>query len=62
VVLGWGLADEPDGTARIAVYDPNHPGDDTVRLRVAPDGAVAYTHPGPVAAVTALAVTPAGRP
>jgi hypothetical protein len=53
VVLGYGLAESPDGPAEIAVYDPNHPGDDTVRLRVAADGTVAYSH-GTVAAFTVV--------
>ena len=63
VVLGYGVTAAPDGSAEVAVYDPNHPGDDTVRLRVAPDGAVAYTHRGDVRAFTALgAARPSGRP
>jgi hypothetical protein len=62
VVLGYGLDERADGTAEVAVYDPNHPGDDTVRVRVAADGTTSYTHPGLVAAVTALGVTLAGRP
>ena len=53
VVLGYGLTESPDGAAEIAVYDPNHPGDDTVRLRVAADGTVAYSH-GTVAAFTVV--------
>ncbi|HEY6747675.1 MAG TPA: hypothetical protein VI357_18395 [Mycobacteriales bacterium] len=53
VVLGYGLTESPDGTAEIAVYDPNHPGDDTVRLRVTADGTVAYSH-GTVAAFTVV--------
>ena len=63
VVLGYGLDERPDGTAEVAVYDPNHPGDDTVRLRVAADGATTYSHRGPVVAFTALrAGRPSGRP
>ncbi|HEV7653410.1 MAG TPA: hypothetical protein VGP36_01560 [Mycobacteriales bacterium] len=70
VVLGYGLTESPDGQAEIAVYDPNHPGDDGVRLRVAPDGTVAYSH-GSVAAFTVVgppgenrraAGSPADRP
>lgn len=65
VVLGYTLDERADGTAEIAVYDPNHPGDDTVRLRVAPDGAVAYSH-GSVAAFTVVgpraADSPSARP
>jgi hypothetical protein len=53
VVLGHGLDERPDGAAEVAVYDPNHPGDDTVRLRVTPDGTVTYTH-GSVAAFTVV--------
>jgi hypothetical protein len=53
VVLGYGLDEHPDGSAEVAVYDPNHPGDDTVRLRVAADGSVAYSHGG-VAAFTVV--------
>jgi hypothetical protein len=61
VVLGYGLTESPDGTAEIAVYDPNHPGDDTVRLRVAADGTVAYSH-GTVAAFTVVGpAVPASR-
>ena len=60
VVLGYGLTESPDGTAEIAAYDPNHPGDDTVRLRVGADGAVAYSH-GPVAAFTVVGPTPPDR-
>lgn len=71
VVLGYGLDERPDGSAEVAVYDPNHPGDDTVRLRVAPDGATEYSHRGGVAAFTVVgrvaarpgaAGRPAGRP
>jgi hypothetical protein len=58
VVLGYGLDERPDGTAEVAVYDPNHPGDDTVRLRVAADGTVAYSH-GTVAAFTVVGPEPA---
>jgi len=61
VVLGYGLQEQPDGTAEIAVYDPNHPGDDSVRLRVAADGAVTYSH-GSVAAFTVVAPRVAGSP
>ncbi len=70
VVLGYGLTESPDGTAEIAVYDPNHPGDDAVRLRVAADGTVAYSH-GTVAAFTVVGPavpdrhtgdSPGGRP
>jgi hypothetical protein len=65
VVLGYSLAERPDGGAEVAVYDPNHPGDDTVRLRVAADGTVAYSH-GSVAAFTVVgrraAGSPSGRP
>jgi hypothetical protein len=66
VVLGYGLTEHPDGSAEVAVYDPNHPGDDTVRLRVAADGTVAYSHGG-VAAFTVVgrgsaAARPSGRP
>jgi hypothetical protein len=61
VVLGYGLTESPDGTAEIAVYDPNHPGDDTVRLRVTADGTVTYSH-GTVAAFTVVGpVVPASR-
>ena len=65
VVLGYGLDERPDGSAEAAVYDPNHPGDDTVRLRVTPDGTVAYSH-GSVAAFSVVdpraAGSPSGRP
>jgi hypothetical protein len=53
VVLGYALTESPDGTAEISVYDPNHPGDDGVRLRVAADGTVTYSH-GTVAAFTVV--------
>jgi hypothetical protein len=53
VVLGYGLTESADGTAEISVYDPNHPGDDTVRLRVTADGTVTYSH-GTVAAFTVV--------
>jgi hypothetical protein len=65
VVLGYALAERPDGAAEISVYDPNHPGDDSVRLRVTADGTVSYSH-GSVAAFTVVgpgaAGSPAGRP
>src|SRR6185369_16618575 len=44
LTLRYGLDERPDGSAEAAVYDPNHPGDDTVRLRVTADGTVAYSH------------------
>ena len=65
VVLGYGLDERPDGSAEVAVYDPNHPGDDSVRLRVTADGTVAYSH-GTVAAFTVVGPragdSPSGRP
>ena len=54
VVLGVGLTTHPDGTAEVAVYDPNHPGDDTVRITVAADGRTGYSHRGDVLAFTVL--------
>ena len=54
VVLAYGLAEGADGTAEVAVYDPNHPGDDSVRLLVAPDGTVRHTGGGTVAAFTVV--------
>lgn len=67
VVLAYGLAESPDGGAEVAVYDPNHPADDSVRLVVGADGSVRHSHGGPVAALTVLgraatAGSPAGRP
>lgn len=63
VVLGYGLAEAPDGHAEVSVYDPNHPADDTVRLRVDPDGTVRHSHRGDVVAFTALgAGSSSGRP
>lgn len=65
VVLGYGLDERPDGTAVVSVYDPNHAGDDGVRLTVAADGTTAYSHRGDVVAFTVVgraAGTPAGRP
>lgn len=68
VVLGYGLDEHPDGSAEVAVYDPNFAGDDTVRLRVAPDGTVRHSHGGPVAAFTVVGrpvpsgASPADRP
>jgi hypothetical protein len=58
VVLAYGL----DGGV-VSVYDPNHPGDDTVRLRVDPTGTVTCSHRGDVVAFTVLgAGSPSGRP
>lgn len=54
VVLGYGLRERADGSAEVAVYDPNHPGDDSVRLLVAPDGTVTHTGGGAVAAFTVV--------
>ena len=50
VVLGYGLAERAGGGAEVAIYDPNHPGDDSVRLVVGPDGTVTHTGGSPVAA------------
>jgi hypothetical protein len=55
VVLGYGLLERPDGSAEVAIYDPNHPGDDTVRLLVSATGAVRHSGGGPVAAFTVVA-------
>lgn len=57
VVLGYGLYERAGGGAEVAVYDPNHPGDDTVRLLVAPGGTVTHTGGGAVVAFTVV-----GRP
>ena len=57
VVLGYGLHEPAGGGAEVAVYDPNHPGDDSVRLLVAPGGTVTHTRGGRVAAFTVV-----GRP
>jgi hypothetical protein len=54
VVLGYGLRERPDGGAEVAIYDPNHPGDDTVRLLVAPDGTVTHTGGSTVSAFTVV--------
>ena len=56
VVLGYGLTETAAG-AEVAVYDPNHPGDDTVRLLVTPDGTVTHTGGSRVVAFTVV-----GRP
>jgi hypothetical protein len=61
VVLGYALNERPDGAAEVSVYDPNHPGDDSVRLRVAADGTVAYSH-GSVAAFTVVGPEDAASP
>jgi uncharacterized protein (DUF58 family) len=53
VVLGYGLR-EPGGGVEVAVYDPNHPRDDSVRLLVAPDGTVTHTRGGTVVAFTVV--------
>jgi hypothetical protein len=53
VVLGYGLRETAAG-AEVAVYDPNHPGDDSVRLLVTPDGTVTHTRGGSVAAFTVV--------
>jgi hypothetical protein len=53
VVLGYGLTETAAG-AEVAIYDPNHPGDDTVRLLVTPAGTVTHTGGGPVAAFTVV--------
>ncbi|HEX6756542.1 MAG TPA: hypothetical protein VF109_11445 [Mycobacteriales bacterium] len=55
VVLGWGLTEHPGGGAEVAIYDPNLPGRDDVRLVVAPDGSVRHTGGGPVVAFTVVA-------
>lgn len=60
VVLGYGLTETAAG-AEVAVYDPNHPGDDTVRLLVTPDGTVTHTRGGRVAAFTVVGPGPPGR-
>jgi hypothetical protein len=61
VVLGYALTGRPGGGAEISVYDPNHPGDDTVRITVAPDGTTAYSHRGDVVAFTVVgSVRPRG--
>ena len=63
VVLGIGLTTHPDGRAEVAVYDPNHPGDDTVRIAVAADGSTRYSHRGDVVAFTVVgAAATAARP
>jgi hypothetical protein len=54
VVLAYGLTERADGSAEVAIYDPNHPGDDTIRLLVSADGEVRHTRGGPVAAFTVL--------
>ncbi|MFL6130135.1 MAG: hypothetical protein ACJ73E_13865 [Mycobacteriales bacterium] len=59
VVLGYGLRDTAAG-AEVHIYDPNHPGDDSVRLLVTPDGTVTHTGDGTVAAFTVVG-RPAGR-
>lgn len=61
VVLGWGITDAADGTAEVAIYDPNHPGRDDVRLTVAPDGSVTHSRGGRVVAFTVVA-WPGGAP
>lgn len=38
VVLAYALLDSTGESAEYAVYDPNHPGDDSVRLRLSPRG------------------------
>jgi hypothetical protein len=55
VVLGWGLTEHPGGGAEVAIYDPNLPGRDDVRLLVAADGSVRHTGGDPVAAFTVVA-------
>ena len=60
-MLGYGLDESPDGSAEVAVYDPNHPGDDTVRMRVTADGTVTYSH-GSVAAFSVVGPRAAGSP
>jgi hypothetical protein len=62
VVLGWGLTESADGSAEVAIYDPNLPGNDDVRLTVAADGSVRHSGGGPVVAFTVVAGLPAGRP
>lgn len=64
VVLAYGYEDRPGGGTDLAVYDPNHPGDDGVRLRVAPDGSVRHSRSGrAVPAVFPLRYRPPpGRP
>ena len=38
-VVAYGYAfDAAAGTVALAIYDPNHPDDDTIRLRIALDG------------------------
>ncbi len=38
-VVAYGYALDPDaGTVELSIYDPNHPDDDTIRLRIALDG------------------------
>ena len=54
VVLAYGLSESADGTAEVAVYDPNHSTDDTVRLVVAPDGTVHHTGGARVVAFTVV--------
>lgn len=54
VVLAYGLTERADGSAEVAVYDPNHPRDDGVRLLVAPDGSVRHSRGGEVAAFTVV--------
>jgi len=54
VVLGYGLQERADGAAEVAIYDPNHSGDDSVRLLVAPDGTVTHTGGSVVAAFTVV--------
>jgi hypothetical protein len=53
VVLGYGLRETAAG-AEVAIYDPNHPADDTVRLLVTPAGTVSHTGGGTVAAFTVV--------
>jgi hypothetical protein len=61
VVLGWGITDSADGTAEVAIYDPNLPGRDDVRLTVSPDGSVRHSGGGPVVAFTVVG-WPGGAP
>lgn len=38
VVLAYRLIEHDDRASVLAIYDPNHPGDDTIRLRLSRDG------------------------
>ncbi|MDQ4037220.1 MAG: hypothetical protein M3313_02430 [Actinomycetota bacterium] len=46
VVLAYSMREDPDQTT-LKIYDPNHPGDDRVRLSVAANGVIRTNQPDP---------------